>query len=82
MAANTAVFYVVKAAMEYSKSPRTPAQKAVGLLCNVARTLNNVHPLVPILLTGRVVPGRRVGRGGALVTLLTRIRRARVARWS
>jgi hypothetical protein len=51
MAANTAVFYVVKAAMEYSKSPRTPAQKAVGLLCNVARTLNNVHPLVPILLT-------------------------------
>jgi hypothetical protein len=51
IAANTAVFYVVKAAMEYSKSPRTPAQKAVGLLCNVARTLNNIHPLVPILLT-------------------------------
>ena len=51
IAANTAVFYVVKAAMEYSKSPRTPAQKAVGLICNVARTLNNVHPLLPILLT-------------------------------
>jgi hypothetical protein len=51
MAANTGVFYVVKAAMEYSKSPRTLPQKAVGLLCNVARTLNNVHPLLPIVLT-------------------------------
>jgi hypothetical protein len=51
MAANTAVFYVVKAAMEYSKSPRTLPQKAVGLICNAARTLNNVHPLVPILFT-------------------------------
>jgi hypothetical protein len=51
IAANTAVFYVVKAAMEYSKSPRTLPQKAVGLLCNVARTLNNIHPLVPLLVT-------------------------------
>lgn len=50
MAANTAVFYVVKAAMEYSKSPKTPAQKAVGLVCNVARSLNNVHPLLPLLI--------------------------------
>lgn len=50
MAANTAVFYVVKAAMEYSKSPKTPVQKAVGLLCNVARSLNNVHPLLPLLI--------------------------------
>lgn len=47
-AANTAVFYVVKAAMEYSKSPRTPAQKAVGHLCNLFRRLNIVHPLVPL----------------------------------
>jgi hypothetical protein len=45
--ANTGVFYVVKAAMEYSKSPRTPAQRVVGVVCNVARLLNNVHPLVP-----------------------------------
>jgi hypothetical protein len=51
IAANTAVFYVVKAAMEYSKSPRTPPQIAVGLVCNAARTLNNLHPLLPILLT-------------------------------
>jgi hypothetical protein len=48
LAANTGVFYVVKAAMEYSKSPKTPAQFAVGLVCNVARVLNNIHPLVPI----------------------------------
>jgi hypothetical protein len=51
IAANTGVFYVVKAAMEYSKSPRTLRQKAVGLLCNAARTLNNIHPLVPIFVT-------------------------------
>jgi len=51
MAANTSVFYVVKAAMEYSKSPRTLPQIAVGLVCNGARTLNNLHPLLPILLT-------------------------------
>lgn len=50
LAANTGVFYVVKAAMEYSKSPRTPAQHAVGYLCNVARELNNIHPLVPLAL--------------------------------
>jgi hypothetical protein len=47
MAANTAVFYVVKAAMEYSKSPRTPAQVVVGWVCNAARRLNNVHPALP-----------------------------------
>ncbi len=60
-AANTGVFYVVKAAMEYSKSPKNPAQYAVGLLCNVFRVLNNVHPLVPIALVlgslGLVVAG-------------------------
>ncbi|MEZ5904165.1 MAG: hypothetical protein R3C69_03340 [Geminicoccaceae bacterium] len=47
LAANTGVFYVVKAAMEYSKSPRTPVQYLVGYLCNVMRLLNNIHPLVP-----------------------------------
>jgi len=55
LAANTGVFYVVKAAMEYSKSPRTPAQVAVGLLCNVFRRLNNVHPLVPLALVAVTV---------------------------
>lgn len=50
LAANTGVFYLVKAAMEYSKSPKTPLQYAVGYLCNIMRLLNNIHPLVPILL--------------------------------
>ena len=47
LAANSAVFYVVKGAMEYSKSPRNPLQFGVGLLCNAFRLMNNVHPLVP-----------------------------------
>jgi len=54
LGANTAVFYVVKAAMEYSKSPRTPQQVMVGLLCNLFRLLNNVHPLVPLALIALV----------------------------
>jgi hypothetical protein len=45
---NTGVFYVVKAAMEYSKSPKTPAQFVVGLFCNLFRLMNNVHPLIPL----------------------------------
>jgi hypothetical protein len=50
LAANTGVFYVVKAAMEYSKSPVTPPQRAVGFLCNLMRVLNNIHPFVPLAL--------------------------------
>ena len=50
LGANTGVFYVVKSAMEYSKSPKTPFQYAVGYLCNIMRLLNNIHPLVPIIL--------------------------------
>jgi hypothetical protein len=41
--------------MEYSKSPRTPAQKAVGYLCNLFRRMNNVHPLVPLALVAAIV---------------------------
>lgn len=52
LGANTLVFYVVKAAMEYSKSPKTVPQHVVGALCNVARVLNNIHPLVPLALLG------------------------------
>lgn len=55
LAANTTVFYVVKAAMEYSKSPSTSAQHAVGFLCNLFRRLNNVHPLIPLALIAAVV---------------------------
>jgi hypothetical protein len=50
LAANTGVFYVVKAAMEYSKSPRNPPQVVVGFLCNLFRLLNNLHPFVPLAL--------------------------------
>jgi hypothetical protein len=50
LAANTGVFYVVKAAMEYSKSPKTPAQRVVGYACNIMRLLNNIHPVVPLAL--------------------------------
>jgi hypothetical protein len=49
-AANTAVFYLVKAAMEYSKSPSNPAERVVGLLCNIFRLLNNIHPVAPLAL--------------------------------
>jgi hypothetical protein len=52
MAANTGVFYVVKAAMEYSKSPKTLPERAVGVVCNVARSLNNVHPFLPLAIAG------------------------------
>jgi hypothetical protein len=55
LAANTAVFHVVKAAMEYSKSPRTPAQVFVGHLCNLFRRLNIVHPAVPLALVGGAI---------------------------
>lgn len=48
LAVNTAVFYVVKAAMEYSKSPETPAQVVVGRLCNLFRVLNNLHHWAPV----------------------------------
>lgn len=57
LGANTAVFYVVKAAMEYSKSPKNPAQFVVGLLCNVFRLLNNAHPFFPFLLIAFALSG-------------------------
>lgn len=49
---NTAVFYIVKSAMEYSKSPKNPLQFGVGLVCNLFRVMNNVHPFVPLLFLG------------------------------
>jgi len=55
LAANTGVFYVVKSAMEYSKSPSTPPQVAVGLLCNLFRRLNNIHPLIPLVFIAAVL---------------------------
>ena len=49
IAFNVAVFHVVKAAMEYSKSPRTPAQRGVGFACNLFRRLNIVSPAAPVV---------------------------------
>ena len=49
------MFYVVKAAMEYSKSPRTPTQVAVGFVCNLFRRLNIVHPASPLALSAGVL---------------------------
>ena len=69
LAANTAVFYVVKAAMEYAKSPRTPAQKAVGLLCNVFRRLNIVHPVLPLALVASAAAGLVVAIGCGVAIL-------------
>jgi hypothetical protein len=52
----------VKAAMEYSKSPRTPAEVAVGYLCNLFRRLNIIHPTLPLAL----VAGGLAALGGAI----------------
>jgi hypothetical protein len=53
--ANVAVFYVVKAAMEFSKSPKSLPQKFVGLLCNLFRSLNNLNPAAPLVLVAIVL---------------------------
>ncbi|MDI1284308.1 MAG: hypothetical protein PSV46_07920 [Reyranella sp.] len=64
LAANTTVFYVVKAAMEYSKSPSTPPQVVVGFLCNFFRRLNNIHPVIPLAFIAAVIAalGWAIGR--------------------
>ncbi|CAN0126898.1 unnamed protein product, partial [Phaeothamnion confervicola] len=59
--ANTAIFFVVKASMEYSKSPKNPLQFAVGLVCNASRLLNNIHPLVPIALAATAFAAATIG---------------------
>ena len=55
IAANVTVFYVVKTAMEFSKSPRSLPQKLIGHLCNLFRSLNNLNPAAPILLVAVVL---------------------------
>src|SRR5262245_40637990 len=45
---NVAMFYLVRAAMEYSKSPKTALQCGIGTACNFFRRLNNVSPAVPV----------------------------------
>lgn len=70
LAANTTVFYVVKAAMEYSKSPKTLPQIAVGFLCNFFRRLNNIHPLVALAIPLAVVAGVVAAVGWAIGRLM------------
>lgn len=70
LAANTTVFYVVKAAMEYSKSPKTVPQIAVGFLCNFFRRLNNIHPLVALAIPLAVVAGTVAALGWAIGRLV------------
>jgi hypothetical protein len=63
-ALNLGQFYVVKAAMEYSKSPKTLPQRVVGAVCNLIRVLNNLHPVLPhaaILATMGLVMAGFVG---------------------
>ena len=71
LAANTGVFFVVKAAMEYSKSPRTPPQRVVGRLCNLFRRLNNIHPLIPLVSIAAVVAAAGWATAWAIGRLLT-----------
>ena len=67
LAANTGVFYVVKAAMEYSKSPSTPPQVFIGLLCNLFRLLNNIHPLIPLAFIAAVIAALGWAIGSLLI---------------
>ena len=55
--------------MEYSKSPRTPPQVAVGLLCNLFRRLNNIHPLIPLALIAAVVGATGWATASAILRL-------------
>lgn len=48
--ANLGVFYTVRAAMEYSKSPRTWIQRQIGRACNFFRVVNNVNAAAPVAL--------------------------------
>ncbi len=57
LATNTSVFYIVKAAMEYAKSPRNPLQFGIGLLCNLFRKLNNAHPYLPLAAAALLIGG-------------------------
>lgn len=47
---NYVVFYVVKACMEYSKSPKTWFQYIIGFLCNLFRLVNNISVYLTLLL--------------------------------
>jgi hypothetical protein len=47
---NYIIFFIVKASMEYSKSPKTIFQYIIGFFCNLFRIVNNVSVYFTILL--------------------------------
>merc|ERR1712159_472407 len=44
------VFFIVKASMEYSKSPKTPFERGVGFICNFFREINNYDPTLTFVV--------------------------------
>jgi hypothetical protein len=70
---NWTVFYIVKSAMEFSKSPKTPAQYFIGFFCNLYRVANNISVWMSLLLTfvllgitGLILYGAGLGLGSLL----------------
>ena len=49
-AINVWIFFIVKYSMEYSKSPKTPMQKVIGFFCNFFREVNNISPILSMLV--------------------------------
>ena len=49
-AINVMIFFIVKCSMEYSKSPKTPLQRVIGFFCNFFREVNNISPLLSMLV--------------------------------
>lgn len=47
---NAFIFHIVKACMEYSKSPKTIFQTFIGFFCNLFRIANNIHVIFTFLL--------------------------------
>ncbi len=83
-AINVWIFFIVKYSMEYSKSPKTPLQQVIGFFCNYFREVNNISPilsmlvaliLVILLLCAFVTTGRFMF--GALLTRPSKRRRSR-----
>ena len=54
-AINVWIFFIVKYSMEYSKSPKTPMQKVIGFFCNFFREVNNISPILSMLVAAILV---------------------------
>lgn len=49
-AINVIIFFIVKYSMEYSKSPKTLLQCAIGFFCNFFREVNNISPILSMFV--------------------------------